>query len=288
MKIALLIIYNHRYDKNIDRLEEIYAGKFTHIFHIMPFYDGARENVIPVYESSYYFQSYISQAYAHLKKQGFTHYFVVADDMIIHPSLHEHNLLEKMGLAEDECYIDYLLKLQELDWRWRQTWAMEYRVKQKGVEVEKILPSVKEAKKQFDKYHIPYSAIPITPFLGHRFKYLLKYLKNFKYRNLDYPLVGGYADIMLLTATMMDKFTLYCGAFAGTKLFVELAIPTALVLATDKLKVTDDLKDWESGAMWKRRIKEFPEEYGYSLSKLMENYPSKKLFLHPIKLSKWK
>lgn len=27
-KIALLIIYNHRYDKNIDRLEKIYKGKF--------------------------------------------------------------------------------------------------------------------------------------------------------------------------------------------------------------------------------------------------------------------
>lgn len=288
MKIALLIIYNHRYDKNIERLETIYAGKFTHIFHIMPFYDGIRENVIPVYESSYYFQSYLSQAYVHLKKQGFTHFFVVADDMIIHPSLHENNLLEKMGLAEDECYIDYLLKLQELDYVWRQTWAMEYKVKQKGVEIAGFLPCVEEAKKQFDKYQIPYSALSVKPFIGRRIKYLWSYIKNLRRRNLDYPLVGGYADILVLTSEMMDKFSLYCGAFAATKLFVELAIPTALVLSTDKLKVTSDLKGWESGAMWKGRIKEFAEEYDYSFEKLMMNYPDKKLFLHPIKLSKWK
>lgn len=288
MKIALLIIYNHRYDKNIERLETIYAGKFTNIYHIMPFYDGERENVIPVYESSYYFQSYISQAYTHLKNSGFTHYFVVADDMIIHPSLHEHNLLEKLGLAPDECYIDYLLKLQELKYVWRQTWAMKYKVKQKGVEVQNFLPSVEEAKKQFDKYDIPFSPIPVKPFIGRRIKYLFDYLTNIKRRNLDYPLVGGYADIMLLNAGMMDKFTLYCGAFAATKLFVEIAIPTALVLSTDKLRVTNDLQGWESGAMWRERMEEFPREYDYSLSKLMNNYPDKKLFLHPIKLSKWK
>lgn len=63
MKIALLVLYNHRYDKNIPRIEKLYEGKFSHIFHLMPFYDGDHPNVFPVYESSYYFQSYIAQAY---------------------------------------------------------------------------------------------------------------------------------------------------------------------------------------------------------------------------------
>ncbi|MBR2165594.1 MAG: hypothetical protein IJ915_03500 [Paludibacteraceae bacterium] len=91
-KIALLIIYNHRYDKNIDRLENLYKGKFSHIYHIMPFYDGNIENVIPVYESSYRFQSYITQAFQHLKDKGFTHYFIVADDMLLNPQINETNL----------------------------------------------------------------------------------------------------------------------------------------------------------------------------------------------------
>lgn len=286
-KTALLIIYNHRYDQNINRLESIYKGRFTHIFHIIPFYDGHLSNVIPVYESSYYFSGYLSQAYTHLRGMEFTHFFVVADDMIINPALNENNMLEEMGLNKDECYIDYLIKLQELDYPWRQTEAMKYVVKQRGVEVSNILPSIAEAKVQFEKYNIPYSAIPIRPLIERHIKYILKYFLNFRRRQLDYPLVGGYADILLLTANMMDKFTLYCGAFAATRLFVEFAIPTALVLSTDKLKFTTDIK-MKSGVMWPPQDKYFGEKYGYSLSKLIAEYPEDILYFHPVKLSKWK
>lgn len=38
--IALVIIHNHRYDANIPRLDEIYKSRFSHIFHLVPFYDG--------------------------------------------------------------------------------------------------------------------------------------------------------------------------------------------------------------------------------------------------------
>ena len=39
-KVALLVIYNHRYDKNIVRVKQIYAKRFSYIYHVMPFYDG--------------------------------------------------------------------------------------------------------------------------------------------------------------------------------------------------------------------------------------------------------
>jgi len=58
MKAALILIYNHRYDKNIEILEKIYSKRFSVIFHLVPFYDGNRDNVIPVYENSYYFEGY--------------------------------------------------------------------------------------------------------------------------------------------------------------------------------------------------------------------------------------
>ena len=112
-KVALLIIYNHRFDKNIPRLEDIYSDRFNHIFHIVPFYDGDKKNVIPIYESSYYFSGYVSQAYTHLKGKGFTHFFVVADDMIINPRINEENLWECLGLKENECYIDGFIDLSK-------------------------------------------------------------------------------------------------------------------------------------------------------------------------------
>lgn len=94
MKIALFVVYNHRYDKNIPRIEALYSGRFSNVFHLVPFYDGDKENVIAVYESSYYFQSYIAQAYHRIKNDGYTHYITVADDMIINPAITENNIFE--------------------------------------------------------------------------------------------------------------------------------------------------------------------------------------------------
>lgn len=285
-KIALLIIYNHRYDKNIPALEKLYQGRFDHLFHVIPFYDGEKANVIPVYESSFYFSGYISQAYSHLKNQGFTHFFVVADDMILNPEIDQSNLFEKMGLREDECFLDYLHILQELDWHWHQHRAMAYSIKQRGVEIQKILPDKEFAKQQLAKYGVPDTAISIKPYLR-KWDFLLKYLKNYKRRVPEYPMVGGYADIMLVTAEAMDKFALYCGAFAATSLFVEIAVPTALALATDKLKLSKELT-YQSGALWSKEDKAFLEKYHFSLAALLADFPKEKLFLHPIKLSQWR
>lgn len=292
-KVGLLIIYNHRYDKNIMLLEEIYRGRFSYLFHIVPFYDGKQENVIPVYESSYYFSGYISQTYAHLKDKGFTHFFVVADDMIINPNLNENNLWQQMGISIDECYIDGLIVLQERKIFWSHLLqAMDYVVTKDGVEISSILPSIKEAEECFDKHGLPYT--PISKNLFMRWimqqktwkmrKRIWRYLKK---RHLDYPLVGGYSDICLITADVMDKFALYCGAFAATDLFVELAIPTSMVLSAEKIKFNKDIK-LSSGAMWSDEDMKFLQEYNFSLAKLIEHFPADKLYLHPIKLSKWK
>lgn len=286
-KIALLIIYNHRYDKNIPVLENIYRDRFSNIFHIIPFYDGNKENVIPVYENSFFFQGYISQAYNHLKNKGFTHYFYVADDMLLNPVLNENNLFDKMELSHDECFLDYLHILSELDWRWYQLRAMKYKIKQRGVEIGNVLPPKETAIEQFKKHNIPYSRIHLRPLLSWHVEYIFKFLLNWKRRKPVYPMVGGYADIILVTQEAMDKFALYCGAFAATKLFVELAIPTSLVLATNKLKLSKEL-NFESGALWSKEDKAFLEKYNHNLEQLINDFPKKKLFLHPIKLSQWK
>jgi hypothetical protein len=80
--IALIIIYNHRYDKNIETVERIYKGRFSHIFHLMPFYDGDKPNVFPVYDNSYCFQAFVAQTFPSIFNKKFSHYFFVSDDMI--------------------------------------------------------------------------------------------------------------------------------------------------------------------------------------------------------------
>lgn len=140
-KVALLVVYNHRFDRNIPKIDSLYQGKFSHVYHIIPFYDGDKENVIPVYESSYYFSGYIAQAYTHLRDKGFTHFFVVADDMLLNPAIDENSLWDVLGIGKNDCYIDDLIKFQERKQIWPRTWeAMSWRINPGGVEVEKILP----------------------------------------------------------------------------------------------------------------------------------------------------
>src|SRR5205085_6532757 len=71
---ALVIIYNHQYDENIERLEHLYKRRFGSIFHLVPFYRGSRSNVVPVYENSHYFQGYIAQAFRAFFREDFSHY----------------------------------------------------------------------------------------------------------------------------------------------------------------------------------------------------------------------
>lgn len=292
-KVALLIIYNHRFDRNIPILNKIYEGRFSHVFHIVPFYDGDEENVIPVYESSYQFSGYVSQAYTHLKGKGFTHYFVVADDMVINPILNEVNLWEETGILEDNCYIIGLVSFQNMKKRWIRTIeALEYDIYGKGAEIKDILPCVEEAKERFKLHNLPTENVP--------FKLVYKNVRKNKSLNffekleilkrkgrLAYPLVGGYSDIFLVTDDVMDKFVLYCGAFAATGLFVEIAVPTALALASKKIQFDKDIK-LKQRALWSEEDYKILEKYNFSLTALNEDYPENTLFIHPIKLSKWK
>ena len=292
-KIALLIIYNHRFDKNIPILNKIYENRFSHIYHIVPFYDGEEKNVIPVYESSYRFQGYVSQAYNMLRGKGFTHFFVVADDMMINPSINEKNLWEVTSIPHEHCYIHSFNIFQTKKEHWERTMeALDYDPDIKGVEIRNIIPTNKEAAERFRFHNIPTTPLP--------FGKLMRNIKKCRTFSLGkkmqilgrmgcfrYPVVGGYSDIFLVTADVMDKFTLYCGAFAATGLFVEVAIPTALALAADKIVFDKDIKLKEK-ALWTGEDYKFLDKYNFNLQKLVQDYPADTLYIHPIKLSKWK
>ena len=289
-KVALLVIYNHRFDKNIKRVQELYSKKFSYIYHVVPFYDGKVEgvDVIPVYESSYNFQGYISQAYTHIKDNGFTHYLVIADDMIVNPEVDEQNIWDLVGINKDECFIPANLKVfQTMKIFWSPIWdALTYRINIPGVEIEKILPSKDFAIERFHYYNLPTGPIPFSVLLPHYQNYVLAIKKLPWYRKLNYPLVGCYSDSLFITSDAMSSFCTYCGAFAATNLFVEVAIPTALILSTKKLKFDKDIK-LHNGALWTKSI-HLLDKYGYSLEKLINDFPKDKFFLHPVKLSKWK
>lgn len=288
-----MVVYNHRYDNNIPVVEDLYKKRFKHIFHIVPFYDGDIENVLPVYENSYYFQGYIAQAYQRIKHLGFTHFYVIADDLILNPAINENSLWTELGINENECFCPGFLIMQRRQEYWSHAKdAVEYKPTTRGVEIMKIIPSYEHAKKRFEKFGIPIGKLPMTILnikpTSFKEKVFNMIRKKARIKNtLDYPLVGGYSDTFLVTADVMPRFVTLCGAFAATKLFVELAIPTAMVLSSDNIVKESETK-LKGRAIWTiDELCAIENKYELNLDKLLDSFPDQTMYLHPIKLSKW-
>jgi hypothetical protein len=301
-KVALIIIFNHRYDKNIEVLENIYSKRFSHIYHLVPFYNGDKSNVIPVYENSYYFQGYVAQGFKNYFKEEYTHYFFIADDLLLNPIINEHNYQEFLGLRKTTCFLPEIISLHESkNWWVRVAEAYKYKVNQEGIEVKGQLPDYETALQRFKKFgweikplrfnQVWRPLVTIRDWLRMMVKdqfYLIRYIKS-KFKDqyiLDYPLVGGYSDIFIVSSDAIKNFCHYCGIFSASKLFVEFGLPTALVLSAEEI-VTEGNLVLQGKPLWTKEDYEIIDNYEYNLSKLLADFPKGYLYLHPVKLSRW-
>ncbi|WP_294324276.1 hypothetical protein [uncultured Chryseobacterium sp.] len=311
-KVALIIIYNHKFDKNIDIVENLYKNRFSEIYHLVPFYDGDKSNVIPVYENSHYFQGYVAQGFKSYFKEKYEHYFFIGDDLILNPQINENNYTEHLKLNNSTCFLPGFIYLHDKKSLWgRVQDAFKYNINLSGVEIKNELPTYDDAVSSFKKLGLevkpvsfdlihkkPNSIFSFAKKVIRDKTYIFKYLINKNY-NLPYPMVGSYSDIFVVSADSIRLFTHYCGVFAATNLFVEIGLPTAMVLSAKKI-ITEKELQFQGKALWpdgyarmdgsseyaKDDYKEL-EKFNYSLKELIEKFPENYLYLHPIKLSKW-
>ncbi len=302
-KVALIIIYNHQYNKNIEIVERIYKNRFSNIYHLVPFYNGDKHNVIPVYESSYYFQGYVSQGFKSFFKKYYSHYFFLADDMILNPVINEDNYGEHLGLSDDTCFISRLSTIHEAKRFWTMNLhAIMYNTQSAGVEATGQLPNHDQALDLLKKFGIvnkplkfvyvwqkPESFKEWMEKINKNKTFLLRYFKNKVTKKeyvLSYPLVRSYSDIFVISSTAIKQFCHYAGVFAATRLFVELAIPTALVFSAKEIKTEKDIQ-LKGRALWTKENLSFLDQYENKLENLLNHFPDDQLYLHPVKLSKW-
>jgi hypothetical protein len=306
-EVALIIIYNHQYNKNIDVLESIYQGKFSNIYHLVPFYNGNKRNVIPVYECSYYFQGYIAQGLKNYFREEYTHYFFIADDLILNPAINENNYQDFFGVDDTGCFIpDFITVHERKEWWSRIHDAYTWRIKLPGIEAADQLPKNEEALARFYEkgltiqplrfdhlWEVPRSlrewgiyAVNHNPLraLSVFARYNMSKLTGKKY-TLPYPVVGSYSDISIVSSDAIKLFCHYNGVFAATKLFVELALPTAMVLSAKHIVTERELR-YKGRPLWKQKDYEELLPFDYSLKKLLTSFPEY-LYIHPVKLSKW-
>ena len=305
-KIALLIVYNHRYDKNISIIENLYKNKFAHIYHLMPFYDGNKENVIAVHDNSFYFQGYVAQGFRHFFNEKFTHYLFVADDLLLNPKINENNYAEYFGLDNDSSFIPQLNNIPSPHGCWvHNRDALHFNpfnkknFNTKGVEVRNLLPTKEDAAEIMEKFGIKNSSVSLFQVCGNIFQQFLYKMRmivedivvyhHFYPKKTSYPLASSYSDIFVVDKNTIAQFSHYCGLFAASKLFAEVAIPSALALSAKRIVTGDSLSmQVQKEAIYDGNIQAVIHKFNFDLSLLMQNFPENQLFIHPIKLSKWK
>jgi hypothetical protein len=305
-KPCLLIVFNHRFDKNIPVLEKVYSSQFSHIYFLVPFYNGNHPNIIPVYESSNFFQSYFAQGYNRFFKEEFTHYIITGDDCLLNPSVNENNFLEQMGLPEKTDLISGFIELHKISgsaW-WHTFKAVDFFGNRKGAEIKRELPPYEDAVKKFRQHGMDVQPLTKQNIFGNQtpagkkwwqywlFKqYHLQYKWKAQKKNgkieLPYPVAGSYSDVLVVTKESIYDFCRYCGIMAAAGLFVELAIPTALLLSSNKIVQEKDIR-LQGKALWSaKEVEEVETAFNKSIASLMKGFPANQLYYHPVKLSKW-
>lgn len=309
--LALVIIFNHRYDQNIEKLVHIYAEKFSDIFFLIPFYDGSDPRVIPVFESSVYFQGYLTQAFEKLRLNNFHYYLFLADDLILNPKINENNFRTYFPVDDDTAYIKELVDLNSVNEYWvRMEEAVRYNPNKpiNRIDLKDLLPSFTEAARRLQLHGLTVSdkimafdaVYKRSQLLGVSLQKVISFfvsiLKLIKSRwlfiknqgvRLYYPLVGGNSDIFLIPSAVLKRFSYLCGIFASSDLFVELAIPTALVLSANKIVTEKDTKIKGIAIKGQEAIHQFEMKFDANLDNFLNQFPDEAHFVHPIKLSRW-
>lgn len=318
-KICLVVVFNHRFDKNLPLLRKIYGARFSEIRFLVPFYDGADDDVIPVYESSHEFQGYFIQAYDKLKDVPCTHYLFIGDDLIINPAFDETNFVGRIKMYDKKFLITTFTQLNKPNmfrWTWVATSSQSFY--NPFTSWKDSLYTYDEAISKFnDFFGEQYKEFYDEEFFGDpkksgknslckwkTSKGFSKAVKLFKESNGDslkipYPMARGYSDIFCVDKDSLFEFSRLCGIFSGMNLFCEIAIPTTVVLTFKR----DDVKLLKNNPgytykktlsienaliLWGNERIAFEQKYNRDFNKLVSEWDEELICVHPIKLSGWK
>lgn len=300
-KICLVIFFNHRYDENIAKLGKIYGHRFSEILFLVPFYDGKREDVIPVYECSYQFPGFIIQAYERLLQVGADYYLFVADDLILSPHITEENILKELRLEGKSIFTTGLSKLNAkgmFAW-YHARFSSDPFLKKHQTRWEESLPEYHAA---MEKFHAFFGAAYDEEYgkdffecdyckdnPQKRYEEISRFLqRNGNSFRIPYPMAMGYSDIFMLQKEKLYIVARLCGIFSAMNLFAEISFPTAVVLSAERQEV-GILADTEykGDVRWDEDREELGKCHQYLLRSLFDEWEPDKLYIHPIKLSGW-
>lgn len=310
-----VFIFNHRFERNLDKLDTLYADRFPERTHLMPFARSDRSDVYCVHETSWQFSGHVAQGAAAYIDDAATHYVFISDDLILNPSLNADNIVRELGLDADTGYIKSLAPLDAQRYRWHRALPATIALRRNGggFDWRVELPPEDEARAKFRDMGLV-DSLPRLHSAGEAIDALRKLLPAAGYltapwavklygRPSDYPLLMGYADFFVVPAAAIRRFAHLCGVFAALDIFAEVAVPTALALACDRV-VTELVpgerfvdpeaqrlldRPWQGVEFWDpAQTPAFAKRFGNQLSRLIDDFPPDMLYVHPVKLSQWR
>lgn len=302
MAPVLVLVHNHRFEAIIPKLEQIYGERFSRLLHLVPFYSGTNSKVIPVCENSFQFQAFFAQAYPRLSQLECDHFIFCADDLILNPKLNENNIISALRLEHSSAYIKAITHLAEVPFSWPYAIPVLVNfVGNNGLAWRRELPAPQTINAALTHHKVRLAELGLHNFRnGIRPKQLLLLLyylilrareqrgqKSKCFRDLPYPMAYAYSDFFILPRSALERFCDYCAIFAAMNLFVEIAIPLSLLLTCEQIVCEKDTS-WRGVELWgdlsRERLEQANEQ---SLAKLLANFPADRLYIHPVKLSRW-
>ncbi len=294
----LVTIFNHRFDRNIPVLEAMYRERFPSMMHLVPFYDGDSERVATVYESSHHFQGFFAQAADRIATGEHDHYLFLGDDVALHPALDERTLAGELGLGPRAAFIKELKPLTEVSFQWQPLFrGVRPFDLLCGVNYDSELPPAEEAWRRATDHgyrHRSFGWRNVRGFDGRVHPLdiglliaLANLLRARGRRELSYPLFMSYSDMFVVPAAVFGEFAHICGVLAAMGVWVEVAIPTALVLVCPEI-VTERETQWRGLELWDAEsVDAFETRHRRRVEDLMASFEDHRLYVHPVKLSRW-
>lgn len=286
----------------------------------MPFADELAKkepDVISVHHGSYLFQGFFGEARQALAELGCDAYVIVGDDLILNVKLDEKNIHAKMNLPERHAYIKNLSSLYDSPIslsRNRTTYRAFF---PDGFKWESSLPKSREAFERSGKYPISHKPLGFRNFplpwtraglssLATAASWFLsrdhsRKLFSHTCKTVSYPAFYSYSDFLIIPGREWVTFAKYCEATTAMQLFVEAAIPLAMVLACSRVETEYEYGEKHDSISPRRRMRmrgvelpwqgaarqRFEESFSRNFDKLVDGFDSETLYYHPVKLSSW-
>jgi hypothetical protein len=323
---CLVIIFNHPYPSNIAKLKQIYARRFARVVFLLPLEEMNDPDVYTVYRGSYSFQGFIADAQQFLSSIDADFFVFAGDDLLINPNFDERKIYDRLRVDKFDGYIPQFrsLSLQSVKigdgvdasgtnwggdgrglWFWTERVLSRIYPQKPGLfgagceSAWRYLPARKEALDKFAAFGINTLVSPkARPASSPVRQYASRVLHSIKSKlrgntdpwqqqDLPYPLAYGISDFFVVRRDALTRFSRYCGVLAALDIFVEAAIPTALLLACDQLGTGSDTSlrcKWTFTPSNVSNGAQTTLDY----ASICREFEDDLLFIHPVKFSQMK